>query len=130
MRRVVFINQDLVYVESAARLVSMEELAKAKLGKNPKLLVGVVPSLISKASVDLSDALALVCGPEAMMRFAVSALLDGGAAPARVRLSMERSMKCGLGLCGHCQLRELFVCVDGPVFDYPRLAPLLAIREV
>ncbi|MCA2978173.1 MAG: hypothetical protein INH41_12100 [Myxococcaceae bacterium] len=48
MRRVVFINQDLVYVENAARLVSMEELAKAKLGKNPKLLVGVVPSDTSR----------------------------------------------------------------------------------
>ena len=48
----------------------------------------------------------------------------------RIRLSMERSMKCGVGLCGHCQLRELFVCVDGPVLGYDRLAPLLTIREL
>ena len=39
-------------------------------------------------------------------------------------------MKCGVGLCGHCQLRELFICVDGPVLDYPTLAPLVATREL
>ena len=39
-------------------------------------------------------------------------------------------MKCGVGLCGHCQLRELFLCVDGPVLDYDRLAPLMDIREL
>jgi NAD(P)H-flavin reductase len=65
-----------------------------------------------------------------MMRFVTLALLDVGVAPQRIRLSMERSMKCGIGLCGHCQLRGLFVCVDGPVLDYPTLAPLLAVREL
>jgi NAD(P)H-flavin reductase len=43
---------------------------------------------------------------------------------------MERAMDCGVGLCGHCQLRELFVCVDGPVFGYDRLERLLWLREV
>ncbi len=66
MRRVVFINQDLVYVESAARLVSMEELAKAKLGKNPKLLVGVVPSDTSRVLASartLDSAVTQQCPP-------------------------------------------------------------------
>jgi NAD(P)H-flavin reductase len=92
--------------------------------------VGVVPTLVSKADIDPAGALALVCGPETMMRFSVNALLDSGVSPDRIRLSMERSMKCGLGLCGHCQLRELFVCTDGPVFTYATIAPLLGIREV
>jgi NAD(P)H-flavin reductase len=43
---------------------------------------------------------------------------------------MERSMKCGVGLCGHCQLRELFLCVDGPVLGYDRLEPLMSRREL
>ena len=64
------------------------------------------------------------------MRYVALALIDRGVAPERIRLSMERNMKCGVGLCGHCQFREFFVCVDGPVFDYSELAPLLAIREV
>jgi NAD(P)H-flavin reductase len=92
--------------------------------------VGVVPTLVAKAEIDPAGALAVVCGPETMMRFSVNALLDGGVAPDRIRLSMERSMKCGAGLCGHCQLRELFVCTDGPVFTYAAIAPLLGIREV
>lgn len=92
--------------------------------------VGLVTALVPRADIDPVRTLALVCGPEVMMRFAANALLDRGVPAERIRLSMERHMKCGIGLCGHCQLRELFVCVDGPVFDHPTLAPLLAIREV
>jgi NAD(P)H-flavin reductase len=65
-----------------------------------------------------------------MMRYVGSALVERGVAKNRIRLSMERAMDCGVGLCGHCQLRSLFVCVDGPVFGYDRLEPLLWLREV
>jgi NAD(P)H-flavin reductase len=92
--------------------------------------VGLVTQLIGRAAFDPADALALVCGPEVMMRHAARALVERGVAPERVRLSMERNMKCGIGLCGHCQLRELFCCVDGPVLGYDRLAPLMARAEL
>jgi NAD(P)H-flavin reductase len=92
--------------------------------------VGLVTSLIPKAEVDPQRTLALLCGPEVMMRMVTQGLLDGGFAASRIRWSMERNMKCGVGLCGHCQLRELFICVDGPVLDYPTLAPLVATREL
>ncbi len=91
--------------------------------------VGLVTRLIPRLEVDPARTLALVCGPETMMRYVTVALTDLGVAAERIRLSMERSMKCGVGLCGHCQLRELFVCVDGPVLDAATLAPLLAVRE-
>ena len=64
------------------------------------------------------------------MRYVATALLDRGVPADRVRLSMERNMRCGVGLCGHCQLRELFLCVDGPVLSYDRLAPLMAVAEL
>ncbi len=48
----------------------------------------------------------------------------------RVRLSLERNMRCGVGLCGHCQLREYFLCVDGPVLSLDRVRPLLGVREL
>ncbi len=92
--------------------------------------VGLVTTLVPRAEVDPGQTLALICGPEVMMRYVSRALLDRGVAPTRIRMSMERNMKCGVGLCGHCQLRELFICIDGPVLDYPRLAPLLAVRDV
>ena len=63
------------------------------------------------------------------MRHSARALVDRAFAPERVRLSMERNMKCGVGLCGHCQLRELFCCLDGPVLGYDRLAALMAGRS-
>jgi NAD(P)H-flavin reductase len=92
--------------------------------------VGLVPQLVPRAGFDARRATAFVCGPEVMMRYVASALVDRGVRENRVRLSMERNMKCGVGLCGHCQLRELFVCVDGPVLTYDRLAPLLSCREL
>ena len=92
--------------------------------------VGLVTQLVDRARFDAANALALVCGPEVMMRHSARALVDRGMAPERVRLSMERNMKCGIGLCGHCQLRELFCCLDGPVFGYDRLAFLMTRAEL
>ena len=92
--------------------------------------VGFVTQLVPRAGFDPRNTLALVCGPETMMGYVASGLVDRGVPENRVRLSMERNMKCGVGLCGHCQLRELFVCVDGPVHAYDQLVPLLASREL
>lgn len=92
--------------------------------------VGLVTDLIPPARLDPARTWALVCGPEVMMRHAADALVALGVPPARVRLSLERAMRCGIGLCGHCQLRELFLCVDGPVVGLDRAAPLMAVREL
>ena len=91
--------------------------------------VGLVTSVIPMARFDPERTLALVCGPEVMMRFTAAALVDTGMSANRVRISLERNMECGVGLCGHCQLRELFICTDGPVFGYDRVASLMTLRE-
>ncbi len=92
--------------------------------------VGLVTSLVPRAGFDPGSTLALVCGPEVMMRLVATALIDRGVPASRIRLSMERNMHCGIGLCGHCQLRELFICVDGPVLPYDRLDALLTVAEL
>jgi NAD(P)H-flavin reductase len=92
--------------------------------------VGLVTQLIARGGFDAANTLALVCGPEVMMRYAASALAERGVPTPRLRLSMERNMKCGVGLCGHCQLREVFLCVDGPVLTYDVLEPLMARAEL
>jgi NAD(P)H-flavin reductase len=92
--------------------------------------VGLVTSLIARAGFHPRSALALVCGPEIMMRFTAAALIERGVPEDRVRVSLERNMRCGVGLCGHCQYRELFVCLDGPVLPYARVAGLLGTREL
>jgi NAD(P)H-flavin reductase len=92
--------------------------------------VGVVPALVSEARFDPGHAVAMVCGPEIMMRFAARALEDRGIARQAIWMSLERSMKCGVGLCGHCQFGPFFVCKDGPVMRLDRIARLLYVREV
>jgi len=92
--------------------------------------VGVVPGLVARADFEPRDALAMVCGPEVMMRFTASALLAAGVAAERIHLSMERNMKCAIGLCGHCQFGPAFVCKDGPVMRFDRIAGILAVPEI
>ncbi len=91
--------------------------------------VGVVTTLISRASFDPMHTIALVCGPEVMMRFSIDALRHGEVADDTIYLSMERNMKCAIGFCGHCQFGPVFVCKDGPVFRYDRLRDLLRLKE-
>jgi NAD(P)H-flavin reductase len=92
--------------------------------------VGLVTSLVDRSLFRPEDTTVLVCGPEVMMRHTVAAFADRGVAAVDLRLSMERNMKCGIGLCGHCQLRELFICQDGPVLGYDRLAGLMTQAEL
>jgi NAD(P)H-flavin reductase len=92
--------------------------------------VGSVPALIPRARFSPSDAVALVCGPEVMMRVSAGALLESGIAPDRIHLSLERNMRCGIAQCGHCQLGPFLVCRDGPVVSWARLAELLKVREL
>ncbi len=92
--------------------------------------VGVVPALIPRAAFDPTDTIAFVCGPEVMMRFSVAALRDAGVPLDHVYVSMERNMKCAIGLCGHCQFGPTFVCKDGPVMRFDAIADIFSIREI
>ncbi len=92
--------------------------------------VGVVTRLIDRADLEPENTVAMVCGPEVMMRFAVPALRDVGIAEDAIHLSLERNMQCGVGHCGHCQLGPILVCRDGPVVRYDRLRDVLSVREV
>jgi NAD(P)H-flavin reductase len=92
--------------------------------------VGMVTDLVPAARFDGDRTLALVCGPEVMMRYVAGALTSAGVPPGRVRVSLERNMRCGVGLCGHCQLREHLLCVDGPVLAFERVRHLLDVGEL
>ncbi|MCW5940596.1 MAG: FAD/NAD(P)-binding protein [Fimbriimonadaceae bacterium] len=92
--------------------------------------VGVVTKLVARAPFEPRETVAMVCGPEVMMRFAVAELRARGVAEPNIHVSLERNMKCGVGLCGHCQLRGEFICRSGPVYSYDRVAPLFEVREL
>jgi len=92
--------------------------------------VGVVTTLIGRAPFDPLNCVAMVCGPEIMMRFTVLELQKRGVEEDRIFISMERNMKCGIGLCGHCQLGPTFVCKEGPVYCYRDLKDIFIKREM
>jgi NAD(P)H-flavin reductase len=89
-----------------------------------------VTTLIPRAGFDPMNAVAMICGPEIMSRFTVLELRKRGMPTRSIYVSMERNMKCGIGLCGHCQFGSDFVCKDGPVFRYDQIRSLFNRDEV
>ncbi len=92
--------------------------------------VGLVTGLIHDVIADPAGTTAFVCGPEIMMRLSAQALVDAGVPARDIRVSLERNMRCGVAICGHCQLGPLLVCRDGPVVSYAEAVPLLAKWEL
>jgi NAD(P)H-flavin reductase len=92
--------------------------------------VGVVTTLLKKLVLDPDNTVAMICGPEIMMRFVAMDLIKKEFGLDRIYVSMERNMKCGIGLCGHCQYGPTFICKDGPVYTYDQVIELLARREI
>ncbi|MCK7622195.1 FAD/NAD(P)-binding protein [Streptomyces sp. RS10V-4] len=92
--------------------------------------VGVVTALLDRAEYDPRNATAFVCGPEVMMRATARDLRHRGLGADRIQVSLERTMHCGTGHCGHCQLGPLLLCRDGPVIPWRHAEPLLSVREL
>ena len=92
--------------------------------------VGVVTKIIDRARFDPPNTVALICGPGVMMRFTVMELMSHGLTPEQIYISMERNMKCGAGFCGHCQVGPVFVCRDGPTFQFSAVRHLFRKREM
>lgn len=92
--------------------------------------VGLVTGLLDRAHFDPESTWAFVCGPEPMIRATARELAARGMPGTRVRVSLERNMRCATGHCGHCQLGPLLLCRDGPVVAWEQAEPLLTVREL
>jgi len=91
--------------------------------------IGVVTLLVEQLTgFDPANCVVLCCGPEVMMRFGAQAALRRGVPASRIWVSLERSMQCAVGFCGHCQLGPEFICKDGPVIRYDRVAAWLKVE--
>lgn len=86
--------------------------------------VGLVPNVLKEIAPSPDNAYALVCGPPIMLKFTLPVLHELGFPPERTILSLEKRMKCGVGMCGRCNIGPKFVCRDGPVFTLAELAQL------
>lgn len=93
--------------------------------KNWQGNVGVVNELFNKTEISADNAIAVICGPSVMMKFASQGLIDKGFEDGQLMLSMERRMQCGMGTCGHCMIGYKRVCLDGPVFYYAEIKDAL-----
>lgn len=86
--------------------------------------VGVITTLIPDLTLNLASTAAVICGPPVMYKFAILALRSKGLRDEQIFVSLERKMKCGVGKCGHCQINNVYVCQEGPVFNYGAIKDL------
>ncbi|MBY4676130.1 FAD/NAD(P)-binding protein [Marinobacterium arenosum] len=91
---------------------------------------GRVTDLLERLELVPARSIAMLCGPEGMLKAASEGLRRQGLAGDDIYLSMERNMQCALGFCGHCQYGADFICRDGPVFSYRQIADRLGRRGV
>jgi NAD(P)H-flavin reductase len=89
---------------------------------------GLVTGLLDDLAPGAIEGMTMMCGPEPMMRAVAEELLRRGRPIEDIYVSMERSMQCGLGHCGHCQYGPDFICKDGPVFPYEKVRRLMNVR--
>ncbi len=115
----------------------LNELAKWRTSKDMEYLetvdrsdaswkgnVGVITTLFPKINIDPPKTFAVIVGPPIMYRFAILEAQVKGIPDDQIIVSLERRMKCGVGKCGHCQINEIYVCQEGPVFNYARIKNL------
>ena len=128
-------SDDLIWrssYESWARLPDTQVLLAAdRAGPGWPWHEGRITELVGDAVFDADNCVAMLCGPEGMMRASARALRTVGVSARDIWLSMERNMQCGgLGQCGHCQFGPAFVCRDGPVFNHADVHHWLDIEGI
>jgi len=84
-------------------------------------LVGFVPDVLLRAKPSPDSAIAITCGPPIMIRFVVQNFLKLEFKEEQIYTTLEKKMKCGIGKCGRCNIGNLYVCKDGPVFSYDKI---------
>ena len=82
---------------------------------------GFVPQVLEQVSPSARNSVAVVCGPPIMIRFTFPVLEKLGFTPEQMITTLEKRMKCGIGKCGRCNIGDIYVCRDGPVFSYAQI---------
>jgi len=86
--------------------------------------VGLIPNVLLDLAPSPENTVAVTCGPPIMIKFTLQALKKLGFEDDQIITTLEKRMKCGVGLCGRCNIGTKYVCVDGPVFTYAQLKEL------
>ncbi len=86
--------------------------------------VGLIPHVLLELGVIPDNTVAVLCGPPIMIKFTVEALKKLEFPDEAIITTLEKRMKCGIGICGRCNIGDKYVCVDGPVFSWAQLKDL------
>jgi sulfhydrogenase subunit gamma (sulfur reductase) len=90
----------------------------------PPIREGFVPTVLNLVAPKPDDTIAITCGPPIMIKFVLQNLEKLGFKDEQVITTLEARMKCGIGLCGRCNIGHVFICKDGPVFSAAELRDL------
>lgn len=86
--------------------------------------IGFVPAVVEKVSPSSENAVVILCGPPVMIKFTIPVLTKLGFEGSQIYTTLENRMKCGIGKCGRCNIGNVYVCKDGPVFTYEQISKL------
>lgn len=86
--------------------------------------VGLIPHVLTELAPNPDNTVAVLCGPPIMIKFTLDALKKLNFPDEQIITTLEKRMKCGIGICGRCNIGGKLVCVDGPVFRYDELRDL------
>lgn len=113
----ILFHEDLERWKESMNVILTVDHAEGDASYQTGLVTEYIPKLELK---DKNNTKAIVVGPPAMMKFSVKGLLAIGIPEENIWISHERKMCCGLGKCGHCKIGDVYVCLDGPVFNYTK----------
>ena len=87
---------------------------------------GFVPTVLNEVAPSPDNTIAITCGPPIMIKFVLQNLAKLNFKDDAIITTLEARMKCGLGLCGRCNIGSKYICKDGPVFSLAQLKELRA----
>ena len=119
---------DMAFQEDLKDWISREDMKTVLTIDNPAdgwpHEVGLIPNVLKEMGPSADNCLAVTCGPPIMIKFTIQALKELEFPDESIITTLERRMKCGVGLCGRCNIGNKYVCVDGPVFTWAELKDL------
>lgn len=78
--------------------------------------VGFVPTVLEELGPSSDNAIAVICGPPIMIKYSIEAFEKVGFTSDQIYTTLENKMKCGLGKCGRCNVGDIYICKEGPVY--------------
>ncbi|MDL2268212.1 FAD/NAD(P)-binding protein [Desulfovibrio sp. OttesenSCG-928-G15] len=117
--------QDLSFAEDREDWIKRDDLECVLTIDNPsegwEHKVGLIPNVLLEMDPKPKNTIAITCGPPIMIKFTLQALEKLGFSPDQIYTTLEKRMKCGVGICGRCNIGGKYVCIDGPVFSLAEL---------